>query len=193
MIKRMLLKVSSPVFLAYYLKKHGGIWNLKRHLQCQARSSGLLLYLYDEYFAWYGSYVGLQSQFAGEPCFPHGPYGVFISGGSKIGRNPVIFQHTTIGSDSLPGSGDEGSPTIGDNVYIGTGARIIGNIQVGDNCRIGANAVVYDDMPPHSVAVQSPTRVIRKSRLDNRYFTVRNGHWVYFDNGHWVEDSEKEL
>lgn len=193
MIKRLLLKLSSPVLIAYYLKKHGGIWKLKRHLQDQARPSKLPLYLYDEYFAWYGSYVGLHSQLAGEPCFPHGWYGVFISGGAKIGRNAVIFQHITIGSDSLPDSGNAGSPAIGDNVYIGTGARIIGNVHIGNNCRIGANAVVYEDMPPDSVAVQAPTRIIRKSGLDNRYCTVRNGRWVYFEDGTWIEDKEKNL
>lgn len=193
MIRRLLLKLSSPVMIAYYLKKYGGIWNLKKHLRNQASPSKLLLYLYDEYFAWYGSYIGLHSQFAGEPCFPHGWYGVFISGGAKIGRNAVIFQHSTIGSDSLTDSGNAGSPVIGDNVYIGTGARIIGNVHVGDNCRIGANAVVYEDMPPSSVAVQAPTRIIQKSGLDNRYSTVRNGKWVYFEDGAWIEDKEKNL
>ena len=87
----------------------------------------------------------------------------------------MIFQHVTIASNTLPDSKRPGAPAIGDGAYIGAGAKIIGGITVGDHCRVGANAVVYQDMPPHSVAVCSPTQIIQKENLDNTFRVKING------------------
>jgi len=54
----------------------------------------------------------------------------------------------------------KGTPIIGDNVYIGPGAKIIGNVNIGNDVAIGANAVVTKDLPPFAVAVGVPARVI---------------------------------
>lgn len=180
-----LINLLFPFFLVY-LKLNGGIWKLKGRLQTAKKQSRLLVGLYDLYFSKYGGFVGLSSQIDGEPCFPHGPYGVFISSGARIGRNVVIFQHVTIGSDSLFDSEDQGSPVVGDGCYLGAGAKIIGKVLVGRNCRVGANAVVYSNLDDNSVAVQAPTRVIKKSSLDNRYITYRSGKKVYFADGSWT-------
>lgn len=178
----------------YYLKKYNGIWGLKSHLAKVNGPEPRLLAIYEAYFSKYGSWIGYKSRLSGVPFFPHGLYGIFISGGAIIGRNSTIFQHVTIGSNTLKGSKRFGSPVIGDNVYIGSGAKIIGNVVIGDNCRIGANAVVYEDMPPHSVAVQSPTRIIHKTGLDNRYFSqTGDGAWVYYSDGRWIEDDNKNV
>lgn len=123
---------------------------------------------YKNYLSKYGSWIGYNADIPNIPFFPHGFTGVFISGDAKIGRNAVILQYVTIGSNTLKDSTRIGSPIIGDNVYIGAGAMIIGGVKIGNNCRIGANAVVYKDMPPNSVAVQAPTRIIQKENLDNR-------------------------
>ena len=48
-------------------------------------------------------------------------------------------------------------------------------------------------MPANSVAVLSPTRIIQKKSLDNRFYSKKNGKWVYFSNGDWVEDKNKDL
>jgi len=137
------------------------------------------------------SWIGYNSKFKNKPFFPHGPRGIFVSGGASIGMDAVIFQQVTIGSNTLRGSKNFGSPTVGDNVYIGAGAKIIGNIKIGNNCRIGANAAVYSDMPDNSVAVQSPTRIIEKDKqLDNRYYSQHNGVWGFYENGEWKEISE---
>lgn len=180
----VLINLLFPFFLVY-LKLSGGIWKRKGVLQLAKKQNRLLVGLYDQYFAKYGAFVGLASQFDGEPCFPHGPYGVFISSGAIIGKNVVVFQHVTIGSDSLVDSVDQGSPTVGDRCYFGAGAKVIGKVSIGRNCRVGANAVVYRDLEDNSVAVQSSTRVIKKSALDNRFITYRSGKKVYFDNGSW--------
>lgn len=192
MIKKLHDRLVLPVLTFFCLEKYNGIWGLKDYLSQCSVVDARLLEIYDTYFGRYGSWIGYGSQLAGIPCFPHGFYGVFISNEAKIGKNVVIFQHVTIGSNTLQDSRRVGSPTIGDNVYIGAGAAIIGKISIGDNCRIGANAVVYQDMPPNSVAVQSPTRIIQKNDLDNRYYSKGDTGWVYFMDGNWIEDGSKE-
>lgn len=193
MIKELYKKVALPISMILTLKKYGGIWKLKEHLAKADIPNKRLLAIYDAYFSRTGSWIGYNSKFDAVPCFPHGTHGIFISNGARIGRNAVIFQHVTIGSNTLNDSNRTGSPTIGEAVYIGAGAKIIGGITIGKNCRIGANAVVYQDMPPNSVAVQSPTRIIQKDNLDNRFYSQRKGRWEYFDDGNWIEDQHKTI
>lgn len=85
--------------------------------------------------------------------FPHNLHGIFISGEAVIGKNVVIFQNVTIGSNTLIDSKGFGAPIIGDNCYIGAGAAIIGKVIVGDNVRIGANMIVYTDVPSNSLVI----------------------------------------
>jgi serine O-acetyltransferase len=76
--------------------------------------------------------------------------GITVSGAAVIGANCSLSQNTTIGK-----SGD-GVPVIGDDVYIASGARIFGKIRVGNNTKIGANAVVYKDVPDNAIVVLAP-------------------------------------
>lgn len=192
MIKRILFKLIKPFAKVFLFLKYKNIWNIKEELKKQSTPNKMLLTVYEDYFYRYGSWIGYKSEISGIPCFPHSPIGIFISNESKLGKNVVIFQQVTIGSNTLSDSQHQGSPIIGNNVYIGCGAKIIGAVTIGDNCRIGANAVVYKDMPPHSVAVQSPTRIVQKSNLDNRYFSIGNKEkWVYYDDGRWIEDKNE--
>ncbi len=75
----------------------------------------------------------------------------------KLGANCSIGQGVTIGSKGAGKS--DGWPVIGDNVYIGAGAKIIGSIAVGDNVVVGANAVVIDNVPANSRAVGVPAKI----------------------------------
>ncbi len=60
---------------------------------------------------------------------------------------------------------------------IGAGAKIIGNVFIGNNCRIGANCVVVKDMPPNTVAVLSPTRFIMKEEMmENNFSGILEKH-----------------
>lgn len=59
------------------------------------------------------------------------------------------------------GFGDNGNPTIGNYVSVRAGAKIIGNVNIGDDVIIGANAVVVKDVPSHSVVVGVPGRIIK--------------------------------
>lgn len=190
-VKKLVITILKPILKLIYFIKYKNIWRIKEELKKQNSPNSMLHFIYEDYFYRYGSWIGYNCDMDGIPCFPHYPIGIFISNNTRIGKNVVIFQHVTIGSDTLRDSDNKGSPVIGDNVYIGCGAKIIGGIKIGDNCRIGANAVVYKDMPPNSVAVQSPTRIIQKEKLDNRFYSLKdNGRWMYYDNGKWVDEHE---
>lgn len=164
-------------------------WELYEYVAAKKIKKGILASVYDYQAEKRGGYVGINATFGGRPCFPHGIQGVFISEGSVIGKDAVIFQNVTIGAVRTRGSKCIGNPTIGDNCYIGAGAKVIGNVRIGNNCRIGANTVVYEDMPDNSVAVCSPTRVITKDEpLDNRYFVMFDDGERYWDHGVFRKD-----
>ncbi len=189
-VKAAIFALLHPFLRVYIKLRFGDYWALKEHLQ--RRPSPLLRQAYEKYFMGYGSYVGVDSKIAGRPYFPHGCVGVFISNDAVIGRDAVIFQQVTIGSNTLPDSKRPGSPVIGDGVYLGAGAKVIGGITVGDCCRVGANAVVVRDLPPHSVAVCAPTQVIQKAGLDNT-FRVKIGGVDYVSrNGRLVREAQPE-
>lgn len=75
------------------------------------------------------------------------PYNIFI-GSTKIGKNFEVLHETCIGASRKKGK--EGVPTIGDNVLVGVGAKVIGPITVGNNVKIGANSVVHENTPDNS-------------------------------------------
>jgi len=94
---------------------------------------------------------------------PH-PIGIVINAKSIIGDNCTIMQQVTIGNKS---SKEEYLvPKIGNNVYIGSGAKIIGNCRVGNNVVIGANAVVTKDIPDNCVVAGIPARIISSDESD---------------------------
>ncbi len=96
---------------------------------------------------------------------PHGH--VVIDGVVKIGRNCAINPWVTIGLNNSRRFGFSlQGPTIGDDVYIGTGAKVLGPITVGDGARIGANAVVLHDVPAGATVVGAPARVVQESQPD---------------------------
>lgn len=134
---------------------YGGFWNYRNSL----RGGVVRDAIYNSYMERNHFFIGEKAQFDSEPILPHGINGIHISSHAIIGKNVVIFHHVTIGSNTILGR-RYGSPIIGNNVYIGCGAKIIGKVSVGDNCRIGANAVVVKDMKPNTIAVNAPTRFI---------------------------------
>lgn len=76
----------------------------------------------------------------------------------KIGRNCNLSQGVTLGKANR--GKNAGYPVIGDNVYVGPGAKVIGAVKVGSHVAIGANCVVTSDVPDHAVVVGIPGRVI---------------------------------
>lgn len=94
--------------------------------------------------------------------------GVVIGETCEIGDDVVIYQGVTLG-----GTGKEKGkrhPTIGNNVVIGSGAKVLGSFKVGDNSSIGANSVVVREVPPNSTVVGIPGRVVRSNgrRVEDR-------------------------
>ncbi|MNJ43427.1 Serine acetyltransferase [compost metagenome] len=92
--------------------------------------------------------------------------GVVIGETCEIGDDVVIYQGVTLG-----GSGKEKGkrhPTIGNNVVIGSGAKILGSFKIGDQCNIGANSVVLKEVPSGSTVVGIPGKIVRQGgkRLD---------------------------
>ena len=84
--------------------------------------------------------------------------GIIVSGGAKIGEYCNLSQGVTIG---FAGRGEKrGCPTIGDRVYVATGAKVLGAITIGNDVAIGANAVVAKDLPDNAVAVGVPAKII---------------------------------
>jgi serine O-acetyltransferase len=79
---------------------------------------------------------------------PH-PYGIIIHAQAVMGEGMVIMQQVTIGARNV----DDRAPIIGENVFIGAGAKVLGGVKVGHNCTIGANAVVTRDVPPGATII----------------------------------------
>jgi serine O-acetyltransferase len=94
----------------------------------------------------------------GEGLFIDHGMGVVVGETAELGDNVTLYQGVTLG-----GTGKEKGkrhPTIGHSVMIGTGARILGSITIGDNCKIGAGAVVLRPVPPNCTVVGNPGRVV---------------------------------
>ncbi|MFQ5882268.1 MAG: serine O-acetyltransferase [Candidatus Methylomirabilales bacterium] len=84
--------------------------------------------------------------------------GVVIGETTTVGENVTLYQGVTLGGTSLERK--KRHPTIGNNVIIGAGAKILGPFTVGDNSKIGSGSVVVKEVPPNSVVVGVPGRVI---------------------------------
>ena len=87
--------------------------------------------------------------------------GIVVNAAVVIGDNCNLSQGVTLGQVNR--GPKAGCPTIGDNVYIGPGAKIIGRIHVGDHAAVGANAVVVEDVPPNVAVGGVPARVISET------------------------------
>jgi serine O-acetyltransferase len=97
--------------------------------------------------------------------------GVVIGETAIVGDDVLLYQGVTLGGTGLERG--KRHPTIGNNVVIGGGAKVLGNIIIGDNSYIGANAVVIKDVPPNSTIVGVPGRV-----------TKQDGRKIDFDLDH---------
>ena len=95
--------------------------------------------------------------------------GIVIGETAEIGDDCLIYHGVTLGGTGK----DSGKrhPTIGNNVLIGTGAKVLGPFKVGDNSRIAANSVVLSEIPPDSTAVGIPARVVRRQGVKVDYAT----------------------
>jgi serine O-acetyltransferase len=100
----------------------------------------------------------------GRRCFIDHGMGVVIGETSEIGDDVLLYQGVTLGGTGK----DTGKrhPTIGNGVVIGTGAKILGNIRIGDDVKVGAGSVVVRPVPDHSTVVGVPGRVVGDEHMD---------------------------
>lgn len=98
--------------------------------------------------------IGRGAEFGPEFVIVHSN-GVVINGSVRGGAGVVIEHQVTIGAERRR------SPVLGNGVFLGAGAKVVGDVVIGDRARVGANAVVVDDIPADSTAVGIPARVVR--------------------------------
>ena len=89
----------------------------------------------------------------------HGGNGIVIHPDVVIGQRVMICQQVTIGRRGV----DTTLPVVGDDVFLGAGAKILGPVRIGDGAVVGANAVVLDSVPSHCVAAGVPARITREN------------------------------
>lgn len=106
----------------------------------------------------HGIEIGKDVQLGHGVWFIH-PLAIVIGGNSKIGDRVRFFGSNTVGQAK-----EDGYPTLENDVWVGAGARILGPITVGARSKIGANAVVLQNVPPDSVAVGVPARIISQRK-----------------------------
>ena len=99
--------------------------------------------------------------------------GVVIGETSEIGENVTLFQDVTLG-----GTGKEKGkrhPTLCDNVVVGAGAKLLGNIRIGENSRVGAGSVVVQSVPPNCTVVGVPAEIVRKEQTPQLGVNLEHG------------------
>lgn len=151
-IRRMINCYRSPGLHAIGIHRFGQ-WLKKKNLLLRILLEPIYLFLFHRIRSKWGIEIGRTAEIGAG--FYIGHYGgITISGYARIGRNVNVSQLVTIG---VSGQGERrGVPTIGDDVYIAPGAKIFGKIHVGSRVKIGANAVVYKDVPDNAIVVLDP-------------------------------------
>ena len=134
--------------VAHELYKKGEFYKARKISQKWARKTGIEIH------------PGAQ---IGEGFFIDHGHGVVIGETTIIGNNVTLYQGVTLG-----GTGKEHGkrhPTNGNNVMISAGAKVLGSITIGDNCKIGAGSVVLKPVPPNSTVVGVPGRVVKRDNV----------------------------
>lgn len=108
-------------------------------------------------YVMFNSVVPYTAEIGEGTKFAYGGIGCVVHSRAKIGNRVIIGQNTTIGRALNP----ETIPSIGSDVYISAGVRIVGKITIGNNVIVGANAVVTKDIPDNCIVAGVPARVIR--------------------------------
>lgn len=129
--------------LLYRLQQSSSEWHLL--------PVAILFHLFNKWIN--GCVIGVRAQL-GEGLVLIHPVGVVINSSVVAGRNLWIESGVVIGENRGQ------VPAIGNNVFVGSGAKIVGGITLGDGCRIGANAVVMKDVPAGATAVGVPARIV---------------------------------
>ena len=137
---------------------HAILWHRVAHALYEARLRLLARILSSVVRFWTGIEIHPGARIGRRFFIDHG-MGVVIGETTEIGDDVLVFQGVTLG-----GTGNERGkrhPTIGNNVVVGSGAKVLGSIRIGDHVKIGAGSVVVRPVPDHSTVVGIPGRVVR--------------------------------
>ena len=107
----------------------------------------------------FGCVVSYKTEIGEGSILAYGGLGIVIHERCKIGKNCVIAQNVTLGGTSHKYN----VPILGDNVYVGAGAVILGEVTIGNNVVIGANSVVTKNIPDNCVAAGTPAKIIKEN------------------------------
>lgn len=147
-----------------YLKALVGIddvnafWKAREEILSSSKKHAVDIFLCKKIRKRYGAGIPINKKI-NEFFAPHGFNGIFISKDAEIGRDCTILQQVTIGINF---SGGGVPPKIGQKCLIGAGAKIIGDVRIGNNVRIGANAIVVEDIPDNCTVVMNKPRIIQR-------------------------------
>jgi serine O-acetyltransferase len=100
--------------------------------------------------------------------------GVVIGETAEIGRRVTLYQGVTLGGTGFQRG--KRHPTLGDNVTVGSGAKLLGPIAVGDGAKIGANTVVVEDVPPYATVVGNPGHPVK---VDGKRVEGPDADWIH--------------
>lgn len=139
-------------------------WNISHKMYKIGNGGGILARFFEIISMSICSHaISAQISVGNGTIFYHHGVGTVVHQDVIIGENCKIFQNVTIGA-KISGKSDNNSvPVIGNNVMIGAGAVLLGNIHIGDNSVIGANAVVLNNIESDTIAVGVPAYVINNT------------------------------
>jgi serine O-acetyltransferase len=100
--------------------------------------------------------------------------GVVIGETAEIGDNVTVYQGVTLGGTGFQTG--KRHPSVGDNVTIGSGAKLLGPVEIGHDAKIGANTVVVEDVPPHSTVVGNPGHPVK---VEGRKVDGPDADWIH--------------
>lgn len=128
-VRNIILLIRNDLFnlwyhILFYSLYGGNMWMLYESYHKKKRQ--WKKNVWNRYMVVNSASISIDAKIASPLILPHGVNGIFISQSASIGKNVVIFQHVTIGANTIKDSKSYGAPTIGNNVYIGAGAKIIG-------------------------------------------------------------------
>jgi serine O-acetyltransferase len=122
----------------------------------------------------------------GDGLFIDHGMGVVIGETADIGDDVTLYQGVTLGGTGF--ATGKRHPTVGDNVTVGSGAKLLGPIEVGHGAKVGANSVVITDVPPNSTVVGNPGHVVR---VDGRKVEGPDADWIHLPDP--VADAIKRM
>lgn len=163
-------RISNKLFFQFLLANPGFkfifYWRLTQKFKRKSVLGFFAYQMYKRYSFKFGYQIPLSVEIGEGLFLPH--YGfIVINGGSKIGKNCSILQGVTLGVTK--GGKNPGNPTIGDEVYIGPSATIVGNVKIGNRVLIAPNAYVNFDVPDDSIVIGNPAKIISKKNPTELY------------------------